>query len=309
MFFDFSQAVWHHDKGRSSLVFRPFLYGDIGMEQKSLKKNSYKIILYSTAFLGIAVFLFFLPVKNVSLKELSQEVSSRLKGKKIIFSLLGAPGSGKGTLFKDFKKIISCKSFSPGSIFRKEIAKNTSMGNKIKSLVSSGKLISDEQMNNFFANWFEKNALSENIIFLDGYPRTKNQASFLTRLLKENSSSQYDFACIAFDISKDEFTKRISDRLTCENKKCQASFSANAKPSKITGICDLCQGKLVQREDDRPEKAMPRFYTTQNIIHELSNFYKEKKQKMIILTMQDQDTPFQVQNFNTFLDSLLVNFP
>jgi adenylate kinase len=42
--------------------------------------------------------------------------------------------------------------------------------------------------------------------------------------------------------------KRISSRRTCE--KCGEIFNIVSMPPKVEGICDLCGGKLIQRDDD-----------------------------------------------------------
>ena len=51
--------------------------------------------------------------------------------------------------------------------------------------------------------------------------------------------------------------KRISSRWTCE--KCGEPYNTETKPTKVSGICDKCGGKLVQRDDDKPESVKTRF--------------------------------------------------
>ena len=122
--------------------------------------------------------------------------------------LLGAPGCGKGTLAKHLVKEMGYVHFSTGDMFREIIQTPTELGKKIKAIMDSGSLISDDITNEMIKTYIEK-ALKENKHFiLDGYPRTINQAKYLKSIL------DIDLA-IYLTISLETAVKRISGRVTC----------------------------------------------------------------------------------------------
>ena len=61
--------------------------------------------------------------------------------------ILGPPGSGKGTIADKLAKDFKLTPISAGEILRKEIAKHTSLGKKVKSIgkgvLAPNKLVSD----------------------------------------------------------------------------------------------------------------------------------------------------------------------
>jgi adenylate kinase len=58
-------------------------------------------------------------------------------------------------------------------------------------------------------------------------------------------------AVINYDLPVSDIVARLGGRLTCE--KCKAVFHSTERAPRIAETCDLCQGRLFQREDDRPE--------------------------------------------------------
>lgn len=84
---------------------------------------------------------------------------------------------------------------------------------------------------------------------LDGFPRTLKQAESLKRLLEGEEIPLS--AVVNYALPTKEIVARLSGRRTCE--RCRAVFHVLDRPSKVEGVCDHCEGKLFQREDDRPE--------------------------------------------------------
>ena len=170
--------------------------------------------------------------------------------------LLGAPGCGKGTLAKHLVKEMGYVHFSTGDMFREIIQTPTELGKKIKAIMDSGSLISDDITNEMIKTYIEK-ALKENKHFiLDGYPRTINLAIYLT-------------------ISLETAVKRISGRVTCP--KCGAIFNKYFKPTKVENVCDICGSQLKTRADDNAETAKKRYEVYIQNTEPLINLYKEEK--------------------------------
>ena len=182
--------------------------------------------------------------------------------------LLGAPGCGKGTLAKHLVKEMGYVHFSTGDMFREIIQTPTELGKKIKAIMDSGSLISDDITNEMIKTYIEK-ALKENKHFiLDGYPRTINQAKYLKSIL------DIDLA-IYLTISLETSVKRISGRVTCP--KCGAIFNKYFKPTKVENVCDICGSQLKTRADDNAETAKKRYEVYIQNTEPLINLYKEEK--------------------------------
>ena len=58
--------------------------------------------------------------------------------------MLGAPGSGKGTIGEELCSKFNMKHISTGDIFRNEIKNETELGKKANEYISQGKLVPDE---------------------------------------------------------------------------------------------------------------------------------------------------------------------
>jgi adenylate kinase len=89
---------------------------------------------------------------------------------------------------------------------------------------------------------------------LDGFPRTVGQAESLQQLL--NGEGLALTAVVNYELPASEIVSRLGGRRTRE--KCKAVFQVTERPPKVEGRCDRCDGKLFQREDDRPESIKVR---------------------------------------------------
>ena len=103
---------------------------------------------------------------------------------KIIF--FGPPGSGKGTQAKLLANELNILHLSTGDILREKLSDGDSISIKLKQIMSSGNLVSDEVLNQIIANKLMSEECSNGFI-LDGYPRTISQSDFLLSFFKSNS--------------------------------------------------------------------------------------------------------------------------
>ncbi|MFG1514617.1 nucleoside monophosphate kinase, partial [Halobacteriovorax sp. ZH3_bin.1] len=110
--------------------------------------------------------------------------------------LIGAPGSGKGTQAKNIVSELGYKHVSTGDLLRAEVAKESELGRKIKAVMDSGKLVSDELVLDLLkANC----AVEKSTYIFDGYPRNLVQAKDLDSALLGGVDSK----AIYFDIALD----------------------------------------------------------------------------------------------------------
>ena len=188
--------------------------------------------------------------------------------------MLGAQGTGKGTVAGILSKETGWPQISTGDIFRKNISENTELGKKANEYISKGNLVPDEITVPMVAdrlNWED----AKNGAILDGFPRTVEQAEALEKILAEKGK-KVDLV-INLDTPREETITRILNRRVCSNPDCKAIYNLTMHPPKVEGICDKCGSKLVQRDDDKDEDAIKqRLAIYDEKTSPLINFYKEK---------------------------------
>ncbi|MEW6088537.1 MAG: adenylate kinase [bacterium] len=185
--------------------------------------------------------------------------------------LLGAPGVGKGTQASLLAKKQGIPHISAGDILRQEMKSGTNLGNKAKDFVSQGKLVPDELIIDIIKNTIKGGDYKKGFI-LDGFPRTIVQAKALDNLL--DKLNRKITLALNIDVSAEEIVKRLSGRRVCEN--CKENFHIEYKKPKAENKCDRCGGKLVIRDDDKPETIKNRLDVYRNMTEPLIDYYVKK---------------------------------
>lgn len=185
--------------------------------------------------------------------------------------LLGAPGSGKGTVGKILAENLKLAHISTGDLFRENLKNETELGKVAKSYMDKGELVPDELTVKMLEKRMEEADVVNGAI-LDGFPRTTNQAVVLDKLL-ESKGSKVDMA-LNIDVPFDEIIERIANRRSC--KGCSSIYNVVFNPPKQEGKCDVCGGELYQREDQKPEVVQNRLEVYQKTADELIKYYEER---------------------------------
>jgi adenylate kinase len=159
--------------------------------------------------------------------------------------LFGSPGSGKGTQAKLLKTALGIPHVSTGDMLRNHIEADDEIGQEIRQLMKSGKLVSDELVNRLVGIRLSAPDCQSGVI-LDGYPRTLNQAGVLLGVLE---SRKFSPAVIHLVVDNERIVARLSGRRQCPV--CGTLYNLTTNPPKVAGICDLDGATLVTREDDR----------------------------------------------------------
>ncbi len=183
--------------------------------------------------------------------------------------LLGAPGSGKGTVGKIIAEDLKLAHISTGDLFRENLKNETELGKEAKQYMDKGELVPDEVTIKMLKERLN-GADVENGAVLDGFPRTGVQAVSLDNMLKE-MNAKVDMA-LNIDVPFDEIVERIANRRSC--KGCSEIYNVVFNPPKVEGICDKCGGELYQREDQKPEVVENRLQVYSKTAEELINHYK-----------------------------------
>lgn len=128
-------------------------------------------------------------------------------GRRII--LFGPPGSGKGTQCSILVEMFGFKHLSTGDLLRAAIAAGTDLGNQVKSILSSGQLVSDEVVVRLVKEQLSLIAPLNQFV-LDGFPRTVEQALALDSWLSEQASPVSHV--IILEVPEAELLERIGSR-------------------------------------------------------------------------------------------------
>jgi adenylate kinase len=187
--------------------------------------------------------------------------------------LLGAPGVGKGTQANLLRERLGACHLSTGDVFRAAskrdgCAPSPAMAAAL-DFMRRGELVPDSTV------WEMVRERSHCLhcrggFILDGFPRTLMQAELLKELMEQERLSLD--AVVNYELPLGEIVERLSGRRTCE--KCKAVYHVSRQPSQTAGVCDHCGGRLVQREDDRPESVTVRMQTYERSTAPLIEFYR-----------------------------------
>ena len=185
-----------------------------------------------------------------------------------IVILLGAPGSGKGTVAGRLAAENSnLKHVSSGDLLRGAIAKGTAAGNEAKTYMEKGALVPDALIAAMI-----KDVVAETqgdvTMLLDGFPRNLAQAEILAQMGAPVK------AAILIDVPDEIIHDRIAGRRTCP--KCKAGYHVRNLPPKVEGVCDVCGEKLVVRKDDNPETVKDRLVVYHRETEPLIAYYRER---------------------------------
>jgi adenylate kinase len=186
--------------------------------------------------------------------------------------LLGAPGSGKGTLAQQLKTKLNIPHISTGDMFREAVKGNTPMGVKASSYMKDGHLVPDDITIGVVDERFTKEDVKKGFI-LDGFPRTIPQAEAFDSIIK-NKGLKID-AVILLDVDQGLIVRRITGRRSCPS--CGNVYHIETVKPKVEGICDSCSTKLIQRKDDTEEVVKERLETYEKQTAPLIDFYSAKK--------------------------------
>ena len=176
--------------------------------------------------------------------------------------MMGAQGTGKGTVAGIIKDELKLPHISTGDIFRKNIKEQTELGKIATKYADEGKLVPDEVTNNMVRNRLNEEDCKNGFI-LDGYPRNIAQAEELDNILKDKSQ-KVDLV-VNLNTPTDEIIERVMARRECPN--CKRVYNMILNKPKEGEICDDCKVPLIMRKDDTREKLQLR----------LDTFFKETK--------------------------------
>lgn len=181
--------------------------------------------------------------------------------------LLGPPGAGKGTQAKFLMSKLKIPQISTGDILRESVKNTTTLGRKAKEFMDRGALVPDNLMIELINERLKKKDVKDGYI-LDGFPRTIPQAEELEKITNLDH-------VIQLKVPDKDLISRLSGRRTCD--KCGEVFHVELNRPKVDGVCDSCDGKLMQRADDNATVIKKRLDAYHNQTNPLVGYYQKKK--------------------------------
>lgn len=180
--------------------------------------------------------------------------------------IMGAPGSGKGTVSSRITKHFELKHLSSGDLLRQNMLQGTEIGVLAKTFIDQGKLIPDDVMTRLALH--ELKTLTQCSWLLDGFPRTLPQAEALDKVYQIDTVINLN---VPFEVIKQRLTARwihpASGRV----------YNIEFNPPKTVGIDDLTGEPLIQREDDKPETVIKRLKAYEAQTEPVLQYYQKKR--------------------------------
>jgi adenylate kinase len=179
--------------------------------------------------------------------------------------LLGGPGAGKGTQANKLIKHFNIPQISTGDMLRASIANGSELGKHAKSIMESGKLVSDEIIINLVKERLSLADCEHGFLF-DGFPRTIQQANAL-----KDTGIKLDHV-IEIAVPDEEIIKRLSGRRV--HLSSGRVYHMIFNPPAVDNKDDVTGEELVQREDDKEETILNRLKVYHKETEPLIDYYK-----------------------------------
>ena len=180
--------------------------------------------------------------------------------------LLGAPGAGKGTQAKFITEKFGIPQISTGDMLRAAVKAGTELGQKAKSIMDSGGLVSDDLIINLVKERIAQPDCINGFLF-DGFPRTIPQAQALV-----DNGVELDHV-VEIAVEDEEIVQRIAGRRVHEASGRVYHIAHN--PPKVEGKDDVTGEDLVQRKDDTEETVRHRLSVYHSQTKPLVDFYQK----------------------------------
>lgn len=190
----------------------------------------------------------------------------------IIF--IGPQGSGKGTQATILSKALGAEYVEAGALLRHIAKEDSDFGKHIKSIITSGALVSDEELMSVVGNRLQTLNPEMPVIF-DGMPRKMRQAEILLDFLKNNG--RRNIATLYITMPRPLTIQRLQSRLVCTI--CEHPEIANGEESQR---CTVCGGRLMHRADDNAESIHRRLDNFEHETLPVVDFLKHETKFMHI---------------------------
>ncbi len=187
-----------------------------------------------------------------------------------IVVLLGAPGSGKGTVAARLAaRLPAARHLASGDLLRAAAREGgTPFAAAAAEAMRRGDLVPDAIVDNLMIEQM-RSCPPGAWLLLDGYPRNVAQAATLAEAAGRLGGTVR--RAILLDVPRETLIRRLAGRRVCP--RCAAGYHVESLPPRVAGICDACGAGLVAREDDQPAKIARRLEVYRQQTAALAGWY------------------------------------
>lgn len=197
--------------------------------------------------------------------------------------IFGPPGAGKGTQAGLLEKRRGITQISTGDILREAMDRGTDLGQKAKSYIEAGELVPDELVRKLAEQAIAEEGYDDFV--LDGYPRTLQQAEWLTEFLDEHGTPLD--AVVSLEVPDEVLVQRLSRRRV--HAETGETYHLDHDPPPDDVDPDL----IVQRSDDKPETVRNRLSVYREETEPLASYYEERDTLVTVDGVGDIEEVFQ----------------
>jgi adenylate kinase len=195
-------------------------------------------------------------------------------------AIFGPPGAGKGTQADALCERHGLVHLATGDMLRRAIASGTALGERVKEIVESGRLVDDETVGEVVGARLDEDDARAGTL-LDGFPRTLGQVELLDRILAERGR-RLDVV-VELDVPEEVLIGRLTGRRSCPDH--------GPIPPSGEGRCPRCGGEGVVREDDTEKVIRQRLGVYREQTAPVAGAYGERG---ILLSVDGTGTPEEV---------------
>ena len=179
-------------------------------------------------------------------------------------ALFGPPGAGKGTQAARLVDRFGLAHISTGNLLRTAIRDRTALGREAAPYLESGRLVPSDLVRRLAEAALAEQGFDGYI--LDGYPRTVEQAAWLSSFLDRQGAPLDAVLCL--HVPFHEIVERLSKRRVHEATGAVYHLDFNPPPPSIDPAA------LIQRRDDRPEAVTKRLEVYARETQPVQAFYR-----------------------------------
>ncbi|HEV2373119.1 MAG TPA: nucleoside monophosphate kinase [Streptosporangiaceae bacterium] len=196
------------------------------------------------------------------------------------YVMMGIQGSGKSSQAAVLAAAYGLVHINVGDIFRWNVQNHTKMGAQVRRVMAAGELVGDDLAEAVTAQRLAEHDWNYGFV-IDGFPRNARQAEFFLE--------SYDLdAVVHLDLPDDEVRRRVLARRLCAD--CGVDYNLMAGRPKVEGVCDVCGGTLVPREDDNEEALAVRIRDYHTKTDPVLDLFRRKEFVVTVDARPDKET-------------------
>src|ERR1700684_1353253 len=195
------------------------------------------------------------------------------------YVIMGVQGSGKGTQSMMLAADLDLVHISVGDIFRWNVQHHTKLGAPVRRTMAAGERGAGRLVEAIVRDRLTEHDWNFGFI-IDGFPRNERQAEFFLE--------SYDIdGVIHLELPDGEVRRRVMARRHCDD--CGMDYNLIDSSPREEGKCDLCGGKLLQREDDTEEALAVRLHDYHSKTNPVLDIFRRKEHVVSVDARPDKD--------------------